>query len=69
MICLHGPQSFDTPVGCDRDKLSKSKPVSTCGHMVIYTEFTLLPFDRYEPNRTDTNIKQTLKNTNGRHES
>lgn len=39
---LHAPQSLDTPVGLDRDKVSKWQPVSPCGHMVIYIEFTLL---------------------------
>lgn len=38
---LHSPQSLDTPVGLDTDKVSKWQPVSPCGHMVIYTEFTL----------------------------
>lgn len=45
MICLQGSQSIDTPVGCDSDKRSKSKPVSTCGHLVIYTKFTSLHFN------------------------
>lgn len=45
MIRLHGSQSTDTPVGCDRDRGSKSNSVSTSGHLVIYTEFTSLYFN------------------------